>query len=125
MEKMVKIILDTHMFLWAISAPEKISKDRRIDIQLLSNTVFLSSISIAELMIKDSIGKIAINFDPVEVAEESGFEFLEFSAHDAVLLKDLPFHHKDPFDRMLIVQSISRNIPIMIDDQKFKNISFV
>ena len=47
----MKIILDTHMFLWAISAPEKFSKDRRIDIQLLSNTVFLSSISIAELMI--------------------------------------------------------------------------
>ena len=46
---MLKIILDTHMFLWAISVPEKISKDRRIDIQLLSNTVFLSSISIAEL----------------------------------------------------------------------------
>ena len=116
---MIKIFLDTHMFLWAISAPEKISKDRRIDIQLLSNTVFLSSIIIAELMIKDSIGKIAINFDPVEIAEKSGFEFLEFSARDAVLLKDLPFHHKDPFDRMLIVQSISRNIPIMTDDQKF------
>ena len=74
----MKIILDTHMFLWAISAPEKISKDRRIDIQLLSNTVFLSSISIAELMIKDSIGKIAINFDPVEVAEEAGLNFLNF-----------------------------------------------
>ena len=64
-------------------------------------------------MIKDSIGKIAINFKPVEVSEESGFEFLEFSTHDAVLLKDLPFYRKDPFDRMIIVQSISRNIPIM------------
>ena len=115
----MRIILDSYMFIGAIFAPEIISIDCRIDIQLLSNTVFLSSISIAELMIKDSIGKIVINFDLVKVAEESGFEFLEFSAHDAVLLKDLPFRRKDPFDRMLIVQSISRNIPIMTDDQKF------
>jgi PIN domain nuclease of toxin-antitoxin system len=69
-------------------------------------------------MIKSSIGKLEINFDPVEMAKESGFALLDFSSDAALLLKDLPFHHRDPFDRMLIVQSLSHNFPIMTQDPK-------
>jgi PIN domain nuclease of toxin-antitoxin system len=71
-------------------------------------------------MIKSSIGKLDCSFNPVELAETSGFELLDFTAEDALLLKDLPFHHKDPFDRMLISQSILNNFPIITDDQKFE-----
>ncbi|HHD73031.1 MAG TPA: PIN domain-containing protein, partial [Epsilonproteobacteria bacterium] len=74
----------------------------------------------AELMIKSSIGKLQIDFDPLVVAKESGFELLEFSAEDALALKEMPFHHRDPFDRMLISQAINRKFSLMSDDGKFK-----
>ena len=86
---------------------------------MLSNTVYVSSITIAEMMIKASIGKLKIDFDPVDLAEQSGFELLDFSGRDALLLQAMPFHHKDPFDRMLIAQSITNNCHIMTDDKKF------
>lgn len=114
----MKILIDTHIFLWAISDPEKISPEKLLEIETPANQIFVSSISIAELMIKASLKKIEINFDLIKIAEKSGFEFINFSARDAVLLKDLPYYHKDPFDRMLIAQSISNNLPLMTDDEK-------
>ncbi len=71
-------------------------------------------------MIKASIGKLQIDFDPIDIAKQSGFDLLDFSGQDALQLKNLPFHHRDPFDRMLISQSISTHYPIMTDDRKIK-----
>ncbi len=115
----MKIIIDTHIFLWAISDTFKLSKKQLLALQTLSNTIYLSSISVTELMIKSSIGKLHIDFDPIAVAKESGFELLDFSVEDAMALKDLPFHHKDPFDRMLISQALNRKFKIMTVDSKF------
>ena len=70
-------------------------------------------------MIKSSIGKLKMEYDPLEYVEKSGFEFLDYTSRDAVLLKDLPFHHRDPFDRMLIIQSIANKYPIVTNDEKF------
>lgn len=117
----MKIILDTHIFLWALAEPARISVKRLDELQLISNIVYVSSITVTELMIKSSIGKIEVPIDPVETAIQSGFEMLDYSGADALLLRDLPFHHKDPFDRMLIAQSLSRKIPIMTDDRKFSS----
>jgi len=114
----MNIIIDTHIFLWAISEPDKIDMQKRIALESPANTVYVSSISIVELMIKSSLGKLQINFDPVELAEQSGFDLLDFSAQDAMRLKNMPFHHKDPFDRMLIAQSNARAFSLMSDDHK-------
>ena len=114
----MKIILDTHIFLWAVSEPEMFDEKRLFELESLANTIYVSSISVAEIMIKASIGKLAVDFNPVEIALESGFELLDFTGNDALLLKDLPFHHKDPFDRMLITQSIANRYPLMSDDSK-------
>jgi len=116
----VKIIIDTHIFLWAISEPDKLTTQKRQEIERLSNIIYVSAISIVELMIKSSIGKLQIDFDPLAIAEESGFELLDFSAEDALALKEMPFHHKDPFDRMLISQAINRKFVLMSDDGKFE-----
>lgn len=115
----MKIIIDTHIFLWAITDNPKLTKKQTQGLQTLSNTIYLSSISITELMIKSSIGKISINFDPIAIAKESGFELLDYNADDAIALKDMPFHHKDPFDRMLISQALNRKYKIMTVDSKF------
>jgi PIN domain nuclease of toxin-antitoxin system len=116
----MNIIIDTHIFLWALSEPSKIATDKLLALEDLSNTIFVSAVSIAKLMIKTSIKKIQIDFNPVALAEESGFALLDFNADAALLLKDMPFHHKDPFDRMLISQSIAYNYPIMTEDSKIK-----
>ena len=116
----MKIIIDTHIFLWALSDPARISKSKRRALESLANTIYVSSITVAEIMIKASIGKLEIDFDPVELARQSGFELLDFSGSDALRLSDLPFHHKDPFDRMLIAQSLTHNYPIMTDDHQIR-----
>ena len=116
----MKILIDTHIFLWALSSPEKLSSERKFQLELASNDVFLSAMSIAELMIKSSLGKLEINFNPVEMAKEMGIALLDFSGEEALLLKSLPFHHKDPFDRMIISQSIHHKLKLMSDDSQFK-----
>jgi PIN domain nuclease of toxin-antitoxin system len=115
----MNIIIDTHIFLWALTDPSRLGEAKRTALEDLSNTIYVSAVSIAELMIKASLQKLRIDFDPVLMAKESGFSLLDFSAEAAMLLKDMPFHHKDPFDRMLIAQSITGNYPIMTEDSKF------
>ncbi len=116
----MKIILDTHIFLWAVAMPERLTKRQKEIIQRRSNQIFVSSVTITEIMIKASIGKIIIEFDPVKVAQESGFDLLEYSCEDAMKLNELPMHHKDPFDRMLIAQAMERGFYIMSVDDCFK-----
>ena len=88
----MNIIIDTHIFLWALSDPNKISDAKRSALEDLSNTIYVSAVSIAELMIKASVEKLRIDFDPVLMAKESGFVLLDFSAEAALLLKDMrPF----------------------------------
>lgn len=115
----MKILVDTHIYLWMLSSPEKLNDSRRYELESQANEVFLSSISIAELMFKQSIGKIEINFNPMDMAQKMGLEILSFSGDDANALGDLPFHHRDPFDRMLIAQAITNSLTLMSDDSKF------
>lgn len=116
----MKIIIDTHIFLWALSNPSRIAPLKLKELETPTNVIYVSSVTIAEIMIKSSIGKLKIDFNPLELAQQSGFESLDFTAHDALLLKDMPFHHKDPFDRMLICQSLTNEYPLMTDDSKIK-----
>ena len=115
----MKLLLDTHIFLWALSEPNRLSQKQVIAMEDPTNTVYVSSISITEIAIKASLGKLELVFDPLDAAEKSGFEMLDFSAKDALILKDLPFHHRDPFDRMLITQAISRKLVIATQDSFF------
>ena len=112
----MKLLLDTHIFLWALSEPNRLSPKQVIAMEDPTNTVYVSSISITEIAIKSSLGKLELVFHPLDAAEKSGFEMLDFSAKDALILKDLPFHHRDPFDRMLITQAISRKLMIATQD---------
>ncbi|VAW78622.1 hypothetical protein MNBD_GAMMA14-2486 [hydrothermal vent metagenome] len=115
----MNILIDTHIFLWAISNPDHLKSHHKAELETRANTVYLSAISVAELMIKSSIGKLEVNFDPVAIAMETGFQLLSFSGDDALQLRELPFHHKDPFDRMLITQALSNDYAIITDDAKF------
>lgn len=115
----MKILLDTHIFLWAISAPERLPGQWHTALESQANQVYLSAVSIAEIMIKSSIGKLNVQFNPLDIAGKSGFDLLDFTAQDALLLKEMPFHHRDPFDRMLIAQATQNRLFLMTDDAKF------
>jgi PIN domain nuclease of toxin-antitoxin system len=90
-------------------------------VESLANTVYVSAISIAEIAIKASIGKLTFDFDPCEQVARAGFELLDFTGRDALRLKSLPFHHRDPFDRMLISQSLETGFPILTQDTAFRS----
>lgn len=115
----MKILVDTHIFLWALANPSGINDGKRAELETLANTIYVSSVSIAEIMIKSSIGKLKVDYDPVEMVRQSGFKLLDFSGQDALLLKNMPFHHKDPFDRMLIAQSVANGYYLMTEDSQF------
>ena len=115
----MRILVDTHVFLWALAEPERLSPKKRSELENRANAVYLSSISVAEILIKASLGKLEFNHDPIACAEELGFEPLDFSSLDAILLRKLPFHHRDPFDRMLVAQSLAQNMKLMSDDRNF------
>jgi PIN domain nuclease of toxin-antitoxin system len=106
-------------FLWMLTSPERLNDKRRYELETPANEVFLSAMSIAELMIKHTIGKIHVEFDPLEMAKQMRIEILGFSGDHALLLGKMPLHHKDPFDRMIIAQAIVNRLPIMSDDPKF------
>ncbi|RLC18545.1 MAG: PIN domain nuclease [Deltaproteobacteria bacterium] len=102
-----------------LSCPEKLKEIRCYELESPANEVFLSAISIVELMIKSSIGKLNIKFNPLEMAEKMLVDILDFSGTHAVALGKMPFHHKDPFDRMIIAQAITNKLVLMTDDSKF------
>ena len=116
----MKILLDTHIFLWMLTSPERLNDKRRYELETPANEILLSAMSIAELMIKHTIGKIHVAFDPLEMAKQMRIEILSFSGDHAMLLGKMPLHHKDPFDRMIIAQAIVNRLPLMSDDPKFQ-----
>jgi PIN domain nuclease of toxin-antitoxin system len=113
------IIIDTHLFLWLLYEPKKVSKKHLKYLKDLDNTLYLSSISVAEIMIKKSLGNLDVEFDLFEVTQKMGLEMLDFDAKSALLLGILPFHHRDPFDRMIISQSLANKYKIITNDNKF------
>ena len=117
----MKLLLDTHTFLWAISEPARIPNAQREQIESPANIVYVSAVSVAEIMIKASIGKLQVEFDPNEQIVKAGFDALDFTGRDAMRLAGLPFHHRDPFDRMLISQALERRLRIATQDPAFKS----
>ena len=114
----MEILIDTHIFLWLAVSPERISKNSLKLLQDRKNRLFLSAVSVAELMIEASIGQIEIPFDILEATEKMGMDLLDFDAVSALKLGTLPFHHKDPFDRMLIAQALTHNLTFCTVDAK-------
>jgi PIN domain nuclease of toxin-antitoxin system len=117
----VNILIDTHIFLWATSNRKMLSKEQMDALQNPYNQIYVSAISITEIIIKVSIGKRIADCDPLVMAKQSGFNVLDYRAEDALFLRELPLHHKDPFDRMLIAQAKANDMVIMTNDALFQH----
>jgi PIN domain nuclease of toxin-antitoxin system len=119
----MKAILDTHAFLWALAGDARMSRHAR-DIFTGGTDLLLSLASMWEIVIKVQSGKL--NFPRpagayvLKKLAENGIEMLPISIDHLLALERLPMHHRDPFDRMLIAQSMEEDCPIITADPKFE-----
>lgn len=119
----MKLLLDTHTFLWFIDGNSKLSAVARNLIESPDNELFLSMVSLWEMAIKISIGKLSIGgafeeFIPQQM-QINGIQILPLEFPHVAQIAKLPFHHRDPFDRLLITQSKIEKIPLISGDQAF------
>jgi PIN domain nuclease of toxin-antitoxin system len=106
----VRLLLDTHVLLWWLLESPKLAHHIRTAMTDLDNDVCISAVTHAEISIKRSLGRLESPWIPDELLEENGFEPLPFTASHGRRMLELPFHHRDPFDRMLIAQAIDEDM---------------
>lgn len=119
----MKALLDTHAFLWSISDDERLSRKAQ-QIFTGSNDLWLSVASIWEILIKVKTGKLPLPepSGPYLVRElsENGIEVLPIKLDHVLRMENLTAHHRDPFDRILIAQSIEEKLPLVTADPVFE-----
>lgn len=118
-----RLLLDTHSLIWFFSGDPKLSYDAR---QFMEDTDYIKLISLAsvwEMGIKQSMGKLTLSLPLEEYINEKialeNFQILPIELNHLAKISTLPFHHKDPFDRLLIAQAETERIPILSRDIAF------
>jgi PIN domain nuclease of toxin-antitoxin system len=115
----VKLLLDTHAFLWWQEDSKKLGADARRAIER-AEVVFISAASAWEVAIKVGLGKLRIPGPFAEAVEASQFSALPIAFEHAALIARLPRHHSDPFDRTLIAQAIVEGATVVTHDAQFE-----
>lgn len=117
-------LVDTHAIIWFITDDEKLPQNVKETIQRKENNCYASIVSFWEIGIKYSLGRLILNSDIdaiFQIIEDSGFEILPVSPKHIVTNTNLPFHHQDPFDRLLIAQALTENLILLSKDHQFSN----
>ena len=115
----MKFLLDTHLLLWAAGQPERLSKSARELIENPDNAFYFSAASIWEIAIKSSLGREDFKADARLIRRgliDNGYQEIAISSEHAAGLQALPLVHKDPFDRLLIAQSLVEGMPLVTVD---------
>ena len=115
-------LLDTHVFLWAVFEPEKLSKKARDTIEDPDNTIYVSAATYWEISLKYALGKLVLtNVLPdalPDISGQMGFEIMIVDADTASTFYRLPrTAHKDPFDRLVVWQAINKNVTLITKDK--------
>src|SRR4051812_41279294 len=113
----MRLLLDTHTLLWFLSDDPQLSPTAREHMEDPGNELFLSLASVWEIAIKVSIGKLALE-SPLEPflpdqLHENDIQLLPISMAHTLRVASLPFHHRDPFDRLLVAQSLAEDLPVI------------
>jgi len=115
------ILLDTNALTWYLSANPRIDKETIEIIESPKSKTYYSTINIVEISIKVSVGKLKIKSSYLNLLNKSFFKELPLTAKHANRLTKLPYHHKDPFDRLLIAQAKVEQLMIITSDNIFKS----
>jgi PIN domain nuclease of toxin-antitoxin system len=119
----MRLLLDTHVLLWALSNPQQLGEAARAAIEDPGNDVMFSAASIWEIAIKASLKRIDFQVSPEEIAAaafECGFTELPVRSAAAAFTAKLPAHHRDPFDRLLIAQAITEPAALYTADAELE-----
>lgn len=119
----MKLLLDTHAFLWFLVGDESLSLKARELIEDQDNSILLSAASLWEIAIKVSIGKLSL-IEPFETLipdqlSRNSIELMPILVAHTAIVVTLPFYHRDPFDRLLIAQAIAEQMPVISIDPAF------
>ena len=112
----MNLLLDSHALLWALHAPERLRPDAVKMIRDPRRAVFFSAASTWEIELKAAKGKLILPDDWIEAAAATGFLELPISAAQARQSARLPWHHSDPFDRLLVAQAMEQGLSIATRD---------
>ncbi|WP_341304670.1 type II toxin-antitoxin system VapC family toxin [Pseudomonas sp. TMP25] len=115
----MKLLLDTHILLWACAAPSSLPANATALINDLDNELFFSAASIWEVGIKNAMGKANFQFDPAVLRRallDAGYQELSMTGQHGIAAAALPLIHNDPFDRMLIGQAATEGFILVTSD---------
>jgi len=117
----VRLLLDTAILIYAVEAPERLSKRATAALKDSENVLELSAISITEIAIKASLGKLKVTAAMTRQAvQDLDIRILPYTGEHALRLSELPLHHGDPFDRQIIAQALFEKTPVVTPDEKFR-----
>ena len=117
----MRYLLDTVTFLWAATSPEKLSRKVNVMLAKRADVREISALSLSEIAIKNSVGKLTFSKADVTTGlSDLRVRVLPFSFDHALEFFDLPPHHSDPFDRQIIAQALSEDIPVVTCDDRFR-----
>ena len=115
-------LIDTHALIWFLNGDDTLSEKAKKSIEEYDTVNFVSIASLWEIAIKISLGKLELKTPFSAIAEQitnNGFQILPVTFADTLLLSTLPFHHRDPFDRIIIAQSLTNKLTIISKDKVF------
>ncbi|WP_069790385.1 type II toxin-antitoxin system VapC family toxin [Cyanobacterium sp. IPPAS B-1200] len=115
----MRFLLDTHILLWWLGNDNRLPPKIRSVISNPENIIFISSATVWEMSIKKSLGKLSVPNNLLEKLNDNNFTVLNITAEHGLSVTELPLHHKDPFDRMLIAQALIEQLTIITIDTKF------
>jgi len=113
----VRLLLDTHVLLWELGGSRRVSPAAQEAIEQASE-LLLSVVSFAEIGVKAAAGKLSVPRDLREHVLRTGVHILHLDADHGLAVADLPMHHRDPFDRLLIAQARSEQLTIVTADRR-------
>jgi PIN domain nuclease of toxin-antitoxin system len=114
----LRLLLDTHVVVWALSEPERLAAKTRAAIETEENEIFVSVVSPWELAIKGPREGLRIPGDLEVQVDQRGFDLLPILFRHTEPIGSMPNHHRDPFDRMLVAQAIVDGLTIVTADRK-------
>lgn len=118
----MNLLQDTHTLIWFLEGDSQLSQTARSVIENAENTNFVSIATFWEIAIKSSLGKLETKTPLSNLKRlvlDNGIEILPITIEHTLLVGELPFHHRDPFDRLLIAQAKLENMPVLSKDEHF------